>query len=130
MEYELTVGTKQAGKVQMVKEGLYYQITCHAQLHGAVMYRLVAVSNGKRQNLGILSPDGGGYSLHKKIPRKYLEEENLEFLLLPSHEPMEGKFVPLIPEEPFQYLQRLQDAYLSTRNGQVGVIIPEEDRAV
>ena len=125
MEFSLSAGTRQVGKVQVTKEGLYWRVICHAQLFGSIMYRLVAVTGGRRENVGILAPSGEGYSLDRRIPLKNLEEEGLQFLLLPSHEPMEGKFVPITPEEPFSYLENLKDAYLARQKGRLGVILPE-----
>ena len=125
MDYSVSVGGKEAGKVQVVKDGLYYRVSCRAQLYGSVMYRLAAVTEGRRENLGILAPVGGGYGLDRKIPCSHLNLEGLEFLLLPSHEPMEGKFVPMSPEEPFQYLEKLKDVYLKRQNDRIGVIVPE-----
>ena len=125
MDYGLTVGGRDVGKVQLLKEGLYYRIFCRAELYGAVMYRLVAVTEGRRENVGILAPVSGGYGLERKLPCSRLSLEGLSFLLLPSHEPVEGKFVPISPEEPFSYLQKLQDLDLAKRSGEVGVVIPE-----
>ena len=56
MDYALSLGERQVGKVQVLKEGLYSRILCHAELFGSVMYRLVAVVGGVRENIGILSP--------------------------------------------------------------------------
>ena len=59
------------------------------------------------------------------MPAKRLPEKELSFLLIPSHEPVEGKFVPISPEEPFAYLERLKDAYLCRQREELGVVIPE-----
>ena len=125
MDYSVSVGTREAGKVQLLKEGLYYRISCRVRLCGSVMYRLVAVTEGRRENLGILSPMGEGFGLDRKVPCSHFPMEGLSFLLLPSHEPMEGKFVPISPEEPFQYLEKLKDAYLKRQNDRLYVIVPE-----
>lgn len=37
-----------------------------------------------------------------------------------------GRFIPIKPEEPFAYIERLKDAYLVRQDGQVGIIIKEE----
>lgn len=127
MEQALTVGNESVGKVQYLKEGLYYLITCHARLHGNILYRLVAVTRGNRENIGILGPKDGGWSLCKRIPCKRLDLQDLQFLLVPSHEPMEGKFVPISPEEPFSYLENLKDVYLHRQQDRLGVIVPTEE---
>ena len=125
MDYCVMQGKKQAGKVQLIQQGLYYRIFCRAELSGTIMYRLVAVTEEKRVNIGILAPESGGWSLNRKIPCSHFPGDIREFLLLPSHEPMEGKFVPIAPEEPFAYIEKLKDAYLARQNDRLGVVIPE-----
>ena len=127
LDHELTIGSRQVGKVQLVKEGLYYLVICHAELYGTILYRLVAVTRGRRENIGILGPAEDGWVLKKRIPCKYLDSEDLNFLLIPSHEPMEGKFVPISPEEPFSYLENLKDLYLDRQQSRIGVIVPTEN---
>ncbi len=124
MDYLLTMGNRDVGKVQVISEGLYVRIVCHAELYGSVMYRLVAVCDGRRESIGILAPQNGGYGLDRKIPAKRMKTENLEFILIPSHERADGRFIPLHPEEPFEYLDRLKDAYMERQKDQVGVVIP------
>ena len=125
MDYTVSVGNKQVGRVRMLREGLYYKIECRAELTGSISYRLTAVTDGARENIGILCPDGSGWSLTRKVPCKRLNPDNLKFLLLPSHEPMEGKFVALSPEEPFAYLEQLKDLYLKKQQDRMGVIVKE-----
>ena len=127
MDYSVLLGTKEAGKVQVLQEGLYYRISCRVRLSGSLMYRLAAVSDGRRENLGILAPVGDGYGLDRKIPCKRFSLTDLSFLLVPSHEPVAGKFVPISPEEPFSYLERLKDVYLTRQQQRIGVIVPETE---
>ena len=125
MDYTVSVGSKQVGRVQMLLQGLYFRVECRAELTGSISYRLVAVTDGARENIGILIPEGKSWTLTRKIPCKRLNPENLQFLLLPSHEPVEGKFVPLSPEEPFSYLEQLKDLYLKKQQDRTGVIVKE-----
>ena len=126
MDYELTVGTKAVGKAHTYEEGLYLHIYCRAQLKGGGMYRLAAMIDGRRESIGILAPVGDGYGLERKIPLKRLQGESLRFQLVPAHEKMEGRFIPISPQEPFSYLEVLKDAYMEKRKDQVGVVIPEK----
>ena len=48
--------------------------------------------------------------------------------MIPDRPVPEGKFVPIFPEEPFAYLERLEDAYLEKRNGYLGVVIQESSK--
>lgn len=114
------------GKVQICLQGLYYQITGRCQLSTDAVCCLVMQCGSKRDNLGVLVPAKNGFSLDRKIPVKYFTETNPEFCVVPHHESMEGRFIPICPEEPFGYLSRLQEAYLVIRDGQAGVILPEK----
>lgn len=118
-------GNQLAGKVQVLKQGLYYRFICHCQLTGDVVCRLCVTCGGKQESLGILVPVGGGFGLDTKIPAKRLGEGSMEFRLIPKHEVTSGKFVPIYPEEPFAYIERLKDAYVTRKYGQIGVIIKE-----
>ena len=42
-----------------------------------------------------------------------------------GHLNLEGKFIPIKPEEPFAYIERLKDAYLVQREERIGICIKE-----
>ena len=66
-----------------------------------------------------------GFGVDTRFPVSRVGEGRLSFSLLPKHDPLGGRcFVPLCPEEPFGYLERLKDAFLETREGQMGASIP------
>ena len=123
--FEIKQGTGTIGKVTVERQGLYYRIACRCSLTGEVMHHLVVSSGERREDLGTLVPVDGAFGLEKRIPVKKLGEGEPEFHLLPKHSSPDGKFIPVYPEEPFSYLSRLKDAYLETRNGQLGIIIRE-----
>ena len=124
MDYPVFRGQTQLGKVQLRKEGLYYCVSCRCHRPGDMIYRLAATVDGSRKSLGILVPMGDGLGLEKKIPISHLGQGSMDFFVLPTHEPLEGRFVPLSPKEPFAYLQDLKDACLAEQDGQVGVMLP------
>lgn len=123
--YEVCFGQKVVGKVQVLKQGLYYRFICRCKLTGDIVCRLTVICGDKQENLGVVVPTGDGFGLDKKIPVKHLGEGEMKFYLLPRHDQVQGKFVPIYPEEPFSYIARLKDAFLSSQNGQVGVVIKE-----
>ena len=123
--YEVRLGQTPIGKAQVLRQGLYYRVTCHCRLTGEVMYRLIIHCGGHDESLGVLIPMGGSFGLETKLPVKKVGEGKLDFFVLPKHPQKEGKFVPIYPEEPFSYISRLKDAHLEVRNGQTGVVIPE-----
>lgn len=125
--YPVYFGTRQVGKVQVTHQGLYYRFNCRCQLTGDVICRLFVSSGDHRESLGVVVPVGNGFGLDTKVAAKRLGEGKLSFSLHPKHETAEGKFVPIIPEEPFAYLSRLKDAYLEKREEQMGAVIPGEN---
>ena len=127
--YEVYQGTKPVGKVQLVKQGLYCRIQCRCRPEGQQVHRLYVLSDTGRENLGVVVPEGDGFVLDKCVPAKRLGSGKPEFQLLCGGGAREGVFIPICPEEPFQYIQRLKDAFLESENGKVGVRILEKPGA-
>ena len=126
--YEITMGTAPVGRVQVLRQGLYYCFHCRCRLSGNVVYRLRVSCGDKRDNLGVLVPMGDGFGLDTRRPVKNIGEGTMSFCLVPKHDSPSGKFVPICPEEPFAYLERLKNAYLETREGKPGAVLPEDSQ--
>ena len=124
--YEVKFGAKTVGKVQVTRQGLYFRFVCRCMIAADSVTKLVVSCGGKRENLGVLIPSDDGFSLDKKHPVKKFEEGVPEFYLAPRHDAVHGKFVPIYPEEPFAYIARLKGAFLTSKNGQVGVLLKEK----
>ena len=114
------------GKVQVLRQGLYYRFICHCRLSGDVVCKVVVCCGNARESLGILVPTGGGFGLETKMPVKRLGEGKPEFTVLPKQTASQGKFIPISPEEPFSYIEKLKNAYLVRQNGQLGICITEK----
>lgn len=125
--YPILLGGQAVGQANVCREGLYLHFSCRCRFSGEMIYRLTASTDECTENLGIPVPSGGQFCLDTKIPAKRLGKGALKITALPKHGALAGKFVPLSPEEPFAYLNRLKDAFLEIRAGQVGVVIPERD---
>lgn len=126
MDYPVRFGEESVGKVQVSRQGLYYHVVCRCALTGNTMYRLEAFSGEKRVDLGILVPMDFGFGLQTKFPVSRLGEGALQFCIRLKHETAPGRhFVPIIPEEPFSYLERLKDAFLDIQDGKKGASLPE-----
>ena len=89
------------------------------------MCRLWVSCGDKRENLGLVVPMDGGFGLNTSLPVKRLGEGKLTFTLLPKHDEPTGRFVPISPEEPFAYIERLKESYLVRKGEQVGIEITE-----
>lgn len=123
--YGVYLGNEMAGKAQVRREGLYYCFTCRCQLSGDVVCRLYVACGDKRENLGVVVPMDDGFGLNTRIPVKRLGEGEMVFTLLPKYDIPEETFVPVYPEEPFSYIERLKNAFLARKKGQVGVSFRE-----
>ena len=121
--YGVMFGGKQCGKVQVLRQGLYHRFICRCSLSGEVLCRLRVRCGEKEEELGLLVPSDGVFGLDRRIPAKRLGEGTPEFALYVRREAGDGRFVPIVPEEPFGYISRLKDAYLVRRNGQAGILI-------
>lgn len=119
--HEILLWDKVVGKAEVSREGLYYRFRCRCQLAEDAVCRVTA---GK-ENLGILVPCGNGFELDTKLPVKRFGDTVPEFRLVPNKPVLEGKFVPIKPEEPFAYIERLQDAFLVRRGDEIGICIKE-----
>lgn len=124
-EYDVMMGDKAVGKAEVEREGLYYRIRVRCSLSGDVLYKVLCRCGGSEVNLGVLVPVDGAFGLETRQSIKKLGEGDLRFVALPRHTEMRGKFVPLSPEEPFRYISRLKDSFLTRRNGTTGLIIKE-----
>ena len=119
--YEIKNGT---GTVNVTKDGLYYRFSCRCKLSGEVMHRLMVRTDAGQVDLGVCVPMDGCFGVEKKMPCKRFGK-NPQFQLLPKHEGVKGRFVPVYPEEPFVYISKLKKAFLEVRYGQVGIVINE-----
>ncbi len=121
--YEIYYGKDKAGTVQVLREGLYYRFICRCKLPGDVVCRLAVRCADKQENLGVVVPMGDAFGLDKRIPVKRLGEGEMTFHLSPRHDYIQGKFIPIYPEEPFAYITRLKSSFLAKQNGQIGITI-------
>ena len=126
MEQTISFGDKQIGRVRVERQGLYYLFRCRCRLSGETAFRLLASCGENQEDLGILVPMEGFFGLDTRRPIKRLGEGPLSFRLVSRHDAPKPNFVPICPEEPFAYLQRLKDAYLAEKNGQLGAAWKEE----
>ena len=123
--YGVYFGNRLAGKVQVLQQGLYYRFICRCQLTGDIVCRLTVTCGEKQESLGVVVPMDGGFGLDTKLPVKRLGQGNMTFMLSPKHEVTTVHFVPIYPEEPFSYIERLKDAFLVRKNGQAGILLKE-----
>lgn len=125
-DYDVFFCRQQSGRVQVQRQGLYYRFQCRCRLSGDVICRLYVHCGGRRENLGVVVPMDGGFGLDTRVPVKHFPEGIPEFSLVPRQEESGGTFAPIIPEEPFSYIERLKSSFLVRKYGQMGIMIPDD----
>lgn len=129
--YPVFFGSEPIGKVQVLRQGLYYGFHCRCRLTGSVVCRLFGVWEGGEENLGVLIPMGDGFGLDTKLPAKRFPQGEIRFSVTPKGQTGNRTFYPILPEEPFGYIQRLKEGFLDRQNGQLGLAIgpvPQMDK--
>ncbi len=124
--YPLCLGAEALGQVRVKKQGLYYEYACKCQPFSETMYDVYVQWGTDSRKLGLLVPQDGWLCLRGRIPVKQAGQGSASFVLRPRHCPVTEHFVPLHPQEPFAYLQRLENAYLAARGAEMGVILQVE----
>ena len=124
-EYKIMLGQEVVGQANVVRDGLYYHIRCECDLKTGIICRVVASNGDHNENLGILVPQSGIFTLTKSIPIKRLGGGSIDFRIIPKHDKREGKFIAVYPQEPFRYIRQLQNAFMEYRQKHAGVVIKE-----
>ncbi|MBE6933618.1 MAG: hypothetical protein E7462_00970 [Ruminococcaceae bacterium] len=127
--YDIYLGTDKIGKAEVCKEGLYYRFRCCCNLEGQEIHRLVVTCGEKSENLGIPVPEGDAFYLRIRIPVSHFSGETPVFRAVPRYPRSEGLWVPIAPEMPFAYIEKLEDAVMERRDDQMGILIREEAAA-
>lgn len=123
--YPILRGGETIGQACVEKKGLYYHFSCRCDLSGEVIYRLTASCGEKYENLGVPVPDSENFVLSTRIPVNKLGQGDMTVRAVPKHSSLEGKFIPISPDEPFEYLRKLEKAVFEKRNGQPGIVLRE-----
>ena len=111
--------------MQVTRQGLYYRFLCRCHLTGEVVCRLYITCGGQQESLGVVVPEGDGFGLDTRLPVKRFREEEPSFTLIPKHEASSARFVPITPEEPFAYIERLKTSFLVKKYGQIGILLDD-----
>lgn len=122
--YCINLHDKPVGEAHMTPQGLYYNISCICDLDKNQIYEVILCGKDIKQNLGILAPENGRFTLVKKIPAKRLIDSEVSFCVVKRSKQDVYDFISVYEGSPFVYIDRLQDAFLSRKDGAVGICIP------
>ena len=107
-------GREKIGTVAVVKNGLFYKISCRFQLLCNKPIRLFAVSSGRYTDIGLCSQLGNEWGIEKWIAMKYLGDKIEKFYAVLESEYIE---LPVHDKKPFPMIDRLTDAFLVIEEG-------------
>jgi len=153
-EFSVLYDRTPVGKAEVIRQGLYYRISSRYRLSSGEVCRLIVKWPGGWENIGIPVPEGDGFSLVKKVPVKKIPEADVSFQLIPAGtdpvEPEQRKDTaedskeevilsvstdemtkdterrPISEDQPFDDLDRLENARLDTADGQAYAVFDEE----
>ena len=123
MTYPIMFGDENVGSAAVEQRGLYWYFRCRCCFGGQAVMRLVLRVGDREENLGIPVPDNGVFRLDKRIAVRSLPKGQWRIFAVPKHGALDGKFVPISPEEPFGYLHRLENAYFLRKGDLPGAVI-------
>lgn len=125
-KYTIFYRGKQIGQVLVDREGLYYHFRCKCKFEEDAVCKLMYQYNNDSYVLGIMVPEADVFVMEKRIAIKHFEEGTPYFFIPWDTASERGMFVPISPDEPFGYLAKLTDAFLSYKNGRIGAWIPKK----
>ena len=120
-EYPVFFENKKIGTAWIRRFGLYYHIGCSCDSDQKGMFKIVVSNNDKIVNLGTCIPKGDRFGLKTQIPVKYLGEGTFSFCAVTGNASEDAGFVPVSENEPFDYLVKLNEAYLYEKDGVQGI---------
>ena len=121
--YDVFLNEKAVGTVEVRQEGLYFHFTCRCCPEERDMIRLWMSCGEKEMDLGLCVPMDGAFGTEKRIPARQCGTGIPQFFLRHKDDTFRGRFIPLSPEEPFQYLHKLETAFLERRGTRLGIVI-------
>lgn len=113
-----------AGTLKFTKSGLYYHYTGIFQLDDISIYRVYAISPRAEYNLGVCVPSEGKWFIRGTIATNKLDIDHVNLVIHSAEK--NNRFIPLIMNEPFAYLESLQMCRFCSREGQIGFALTEE----
>ncbi len=112
------------GTLTFTKSGLYYHYEGIFQLDDISIYRVYAISPLAEHNLGVCIPAEGKWSIRGSIATNKLDIDHIHFVIHSAE--TNDRFIPLIMNQPFAYLESLQMCRFCCRDGQIGFVFAEE----
>lgn len=120
MEYKVTYRDAEAGWVELVQHGLYYEIKCCCQYMDG-LFRLVDICDKGSVMIGVCAPARNGLEIQRSIPVKALGTGKHAFELTCSCNNTTD-FVPLNVQLPTAHLCELDKSVFGVLDGVPGLL--------
>lgn len=120
MDFDIYFYNSVVGKVIVMPDGLYYNISCRCTLPSNGIYRVIMHSGNQTINLGVCVPTGGCFGIDTKLPQKYIDVRNCTLELSKQGE-NDSLRVLIEPDKPFDKLQLLNRAVYDPETGVLSV---------
>ena len=127
MHYPAVLGQETVGTVDVQKIGLYYTIQANCRLSGEVPCKLIANAGDQTLDLGTFVPKDDHFCIHTKVAQKKLCNGELSFRVSTKHRPSDYPMIPLHPDEPFRYLEKMTEGFLRIVGDKMYFIDPTSD---
>ena len=125
-EYDLKLNGETVGKVDVSRQGLYYEIFCRCDLRLDASYKLVARGSKGESRLGGFVPANGSLCLRTRIPVSRIGEGEISF----RTENYDSYCRIILKEDqPLDCLDQLINAHLETIDGQKFLAYPSIDNS-
>ncbi len=112
--YQVSLKDGNVGQVWVNREGLYYRFSCRIPFEIGMKYRLYAIQNGNRIDMGLFVPEGNEFILSAKVPIKRFSAGEVTFYLTDRED---TECILVKSDEPFPYLNRLNEGFFASRDG-------------
>ena len=119
--YDISNNGKVVGSAEVIPDGLYCRISCRCAREKGIA-RVIAKCGLREENIGVCIPDGDILRVVVRVPKRRLE--GLTGFILQTQG--SGEWFSCKCDEPICFLQRIIDARFAQKDGQPGVVIPDD----
>ncbi len=129
-QFQIFEDGKSVGTATVIRQGLYYQISCICHLTDDTPCRINVICGNHCVDLGICVPMGSCFGVRTHIPIKRLGEGELRFVIAGRNQGNEERFVAVESDKPFAYISQLKNARLAVRNGKTGILLSDTHNSI
>ena len=123
--HRILFGDGQVGVANVVREGMFYKISCKCDVDQDLPAHVEALWQEQKIDLGLCVRMDSEMGLITRIHVNKVPQYIPLFRVAIKQRKEKGCFVPIHPEEPFRYLQRLNSAWLAKEGEELGIMLQD-----